>query len=382
MSKKSLSIILPVFMGFFVMGFVDIVGISTAYVKDDFQLNNATAQLLPMMVFVWFALLSVPVGILQDKYGKKKVLNIGIAITTLAMLIPFIHYSFPMVLVAFILIGIGNTIIQVSANPLLHDVSTQKAYSSNMSLSQFVKAIASLLGPIATTFVATQFGDWKLIFIVYSVTSFLAYIWLRFTFIEESQADRDRATIKSCLSLLKNKFVLLMVIAILLIVGIDVGINTNIVLVLIEKYGISTEEASIGIKVYFGALIISRFFGAMILRIMNPKKFLVISVVISMFGFLGLFVAQSLWMSLTSVLVIGLGIANTFPVIFAATIEKMPDRANEVSGLMIMSVCGGAVFPFIMGVVSDMYTSVASMFVLVGCVVYVLFASLYILKKA
>lgn len=381
MSKKSISIILPVFMSFFVMGFVDIVGISTAYVKDDFQLNNTTAQLLPMMVFVWFALLSVPVGILQDKYGKKKVLNIGIAITTLAMLIPFIHYSFPMILVAFILIGIGNTIIQVSANPLLHDVSTQKAYSSNMSLSQFVKAIASLLGPIATTFIATQFGDWKLVFLAYSITSFLSYIWLRFTFITESQADRDRATIKSCLSLLKNKFVLLMVIAILLIVGIDVGINTNIVLVLIEQYGISKEEASVGIKVYFGALIISRFLGAVILRMINPKKFLVISVVISIIGFLGIFISQGLWMSLTSVLLIGLGIANTFPVIFAATVEKMPDRSNEVSGLMIMSVCGGAVFPFIMGVVSDMYTSVASMFVLVGCVAYVLFASLYILQK-
>ena len=382
MSKKSAKIILPVFMSFFVMGFVDIVGISTAYVKNDFHLNNTTAQLLPMMVFVWFALLSVPVGVFQDKYGKKRTLNIGIAITAIAMLIPFVAYSFPLVLLSFILIGIGNTIIQVSANPLLHDVSTQKAYSSNMSLSQFVKAIASLLGPIVTTYLATQFGDWRLVFIVYAFTSVIAYLWLRFSFIEESQSKRDRATIKSCLALLKNKFVLLMVIAILLIVGIDVGMNTNIALLLIERFGISTEDASIGIKVYFGALIISRFFGAMILRIMNPKKFLLSSVIVSIIGFFGLFVSQNLWMSEISVLLIGLGIANTFPIIFAATIEKMPDRANEISGLMIMSVCGGAIFPFVMGVVSDMFSSLSSMYVLIGCVTYVLFASLFILKKA
>ena len=363
------------------MGFVDIVGISTAYVKDDFQLNNTTAQLLPMMVFVWFALLSVPVGVLQDKYGKKKILNIGIAITAIAMLVPFIYYSFPLVLVSFILIGIGNTIIQVSSNPLLHDISTQKAYSSNMSLSQFIKAIASLLGPIATTFVATQFGDWRLVFIIYSITSVISYVWLRYTFIEESKPKRDRATIRSCLSLLKNKFVLLMFIAILLIVGIDVGMNTNIALIFIEQFGISKEEASIGIKVYFGALIISRFFGAMILRIMNPGKFLLVSVIISVFGFLGLMVSQNLWMSQISVLLIGLGIANTFPVIFAATIEKMPDRSNEISGLMIMSVCGGAVFPFLMGVVSDAFSSLSGMYVLIGCVTYVFFVSLFVLRK-
>ena len=382
MTKKSAIAVIPVFLSFFVMGFVDIVGISTAYVKDDFQLSNTAAQLLPMMVFVWFALLSVPVGILQDKYGKRNILNIGIAITVLAMLVPLINYTFPVVLISFILIGIGNTIIQVSANPLLHDVSSKKAYSSNMSLSQFVKAIASLLGPIITTFVATQFGNWKLIFIIYSITSFLAFIWLRFTFIEESKPERDHATIKSCLSLLKNKFVLLMVIAILLIVGIDVGMNTNIALVLIDKYGITTAEASIGIKIYFGALIISRFIGAMLLRAMNPKKFLLISVIISIAGFFGLVISPSLLLSEISVLLIGLGIANTFPVIFAATVERMPDRSNEISGLMIMSVCGGAVFPFIMGVVSDAFSSLSSMFVLIGCVAYVLFASLYILKQA
>lgn len=382
MTKKSDIVVIPVFLSFFVMGFVDIVGISTAYVKDDFQLSNTAAQLLPMMVFVWFALLSVPVSILQDKYGKKNILNIGIAITVIAMLVPIIQYTYPIVLISFILIGIGNTIIQVSANPLLHDVSSKKAYSSNMSLSQFVKAIASLLGPIITTFVATQFGNWKLIFIIYSVTSFLAYLWLRFTFIEESKPERDPASIKSCLLLLKNKFVLLMVIAILLIVGIDVGMNTNIALVLIDKYGITTAEASIGIKIYFGALIISRFIGAMLLRAMNPKKFLVISVIISIVGFFGLVISPSLLLSEISVLLIGLGIANTFPVIFAATVERMPDRSNEISGLMIMSVCGGAVFPFIMGVVSDAYSSLSSMYVLIGCVAYVLFASLFILKKA
>jgi fucose permease len=382
MTKKSAIAVIPVFLSFFVMGFVDIVGISTAYVKDDFQLSNTAAQLLPMMVFVWFALLSVPVGILQDKYGKKNMLNIGIAITVIAMLVPIIEYTFPIVLISFILIGIGNTIIQVSANPLLHDVSSKKAYSSNMSLSQFIKAIASLLGPIITTFVATQFGNWKLIFIIYSVTSFLAYLWLRFTFIEESKPERDPASIKSCLLLLKNKFVLLMVIAILLIVGIDVGMNTNIALVLMDKYGISTAEASIGIKIYFVALIISRFIGAMLLRTMEPKKFLLISVIISIIGFFGLMISPSLLLSEVSVLLIGLGIANTFPVIFAATVERMPDRSNEISGLMIMSVCGGAVFPFIMGVVSDAFSSLSSMFVLIGCVAYVLFASLYILKQA
>lgn len=373
--------ILPVFLSFFVMGFVDVVGISTSYVKEDFHLSDTLANLLPMMVFVWFAILSIPVGLFQDRYGKKKTLNIGILLTIVAMIIPLIHYSFELVLFSFIMVGISNTIIQVSANPLLHDVSTKKAFSSNMTLSQFVKAIASLLGPIAATWFATSYGNWKLIFATYAVTSLIVSIWLMATPIEEQGLDKKPAGFSSCLGLLKNRYILMLSIAILAIVGVDVGINTNIALIFKSKFGITTDEASIGIKVYFFTLIITRLFSAGILRLVNPKKFLLYSVLFSIIGFSGVYMSPNLWIANISIVIIGLGTANVFPLIFAAAVEKLPERSNEISGLMIMSVCGGAIFPFLMGVVSDSLGSLNSWFVIVLCAAYVLYVAYNIMAK-
>ena len=136
-SKNGLQRILPVFFSFMVMGFVDIIGVATGYVKQDFELTNFVAQFLPMMVLLWFFVLSVPAGVLQDKVGKRNMLNAGMIIQAIGLGLPFLYYSFGMMLVSFILLGVGNTIIQVSANPLLQDVSPPEKLASYMSTSQF-----------------------------------------------------------------------------------------------------------------------------------------------------------------------------------------------------------------------------------------------------
>jgi FHS family L-fucose permease-like MFS transporter len=205
---------LPVFMAYIVMGFVDIVGVSTGYIKKDFELTERVAQLITSMALVWFFFLCVPTGLLLEKFGKRIILNVGMFITGLGMLIPFLHYSFPVMLVAFIFLGIGNTIVQVSANPLLHDVVPAEKYTSYMSLSQFIKAICSLLGPIIATFMAVKAGNWKLVYFVYATVSFLTVLWLYLTNISEAKMDKSPATFRSCFSLLGDRFILLMVMAI------------------------------------------------------------------------------------------------------------------------------------------------------------------------
>ena len=163
----------PVLMSFIVMGFVDIIGIATNYVKKDFELTEFIAQFLPMMVLLWFFVLSVPAGVLQDKYGKRNMLNIGMILQAIGLGLPFLHYSFPMMFASFILLGIGNTIIQVSANPLLQDVTPSEKLPSLMSTSQFVKAIISFLGPIITTKICfNMLGNWKYVLAIYGREDF------------------------------------------------------------------------------------------------------------------------------------------------------------------------------------------------------------------
>ena len=370
LKKITLSKVLPVFLTFIVMGFVDIVGVSTGYVQKDFELSDTLAQFIPSMVFIWFFVFSIPVGLLQDKIGKKKMMNIGIIVTLLGMSLPFVNYSFIMVLIAFVFIGIGNTIVQVAANPLLQEVTPKEKLSSFLSLSQFVKAITSLLGPIIATYMALHFGDWRLVFIVYSVVSIISLLWLYTTKIEEVIKSDTPATFASCMGLLKNKFIIAVVIAIFLIVGADVGMNSNIQSFLMKLHGITLESASYGISVYFTALMISRFLGAILLQFFKPIFFLVSTTTLALVGVLLILLSPTVFLAQIGIFIVGLGAGNLFPLVFSIAINKMPTRANEISGLLIMAVVGGAVIPPIMGAITSVSGVVGSILVLIVCFAY------------
>ncbi|MCP4312763.1 MAG: sugar MFS transporter [Bacteroidetes bacterium] len=380
--KKRISpgIMIPVFATFYVMGFVDLVGMATGYVKVDFQLSDSMAQLLPSMVFLWFALLSIPTGLFQDRRGKKFTANLGMLLTALGLMVPFIHYSYMTAILGFMILGIGNSILQVSANPLLLDISSDDSKAANLSLSQFIKAGAAMLGPIIAAVLVKFTGNWRLIFPVYAGISILSVLWLYSRKIEESKPEKKPATFRSVLSLFKQPFVVVMVLSTFLMVGFDVGINSNIANFLMTKFSISLESASFGISFYFASLMAGRLAGAIVLRKINPDRFLIWSVVISLAGLAGIILSGNLLMTQIMIVVAGLGFSNTFPIVFAKIVERMPEYANELSSLIILSVIGGAVIPPVMGLVSDNVGVTASMFVLVFCMVYVLFASLYAIR--
>ena len=373
--------LLPAFFSFIVMGFVDIIGVATGYIQIDFKLTSFIAQFLPMMVLLWFFVLAVPAGVLQDKYGKKNMLMIGMVIQAAGLGLPFVHYSFAMMFASFILLGIGNTIIQVSSNPLLQDVSPADKLASFLSTSQFVKAIISFSGPLIAAFMASFFGDWRLVLAAYGITSIIGALWLSITPIVESKPDRKPATFASCFGLLKNRFVAFMALSIFLIVGVEVATNTNISNILITKYGVTMERAAWGISAFFAGETVSRLIGAIILNWIKPRVFLLLTALISLVGVAGVFVSPDFTLALISIFIIGFGVGNMFPIIFSLSLEKMPDRANEISGLLIMAVSGGAVIPLVMGLVSTMISPLASVLVIGLCLLYILWVSFYVRKN-
>ncbi len=365
-------------MSFIVMGFVDIIGVATGYVKQDFELSNFIVQFLPMMVLLWFFVLSVPAGVLQDKIGKRNMLNAGMVIQAVGLGLPFVHYSFTMMFASFILLGIGNTIIQVSANPLLQDVTPSEKLASSMSTSQFIKAIISFSGPLIATFLAKNFGDWKLVFAVYGITSLLSAFWLSMTSIAESKPDRKPASFTSCFGLLKNRFIAFMALSIFLIVGSEVAINTNITNILTARYGLTLEKAAIGISLFFAGETIARFLGAIILNWMKPRLLLLLIALLSLAGVSGIFLAPGNIIAFAAIFLTGLAIGNMFPIIFSLTLDHMPERANEISGLLIMAVSGGAVIPLVMGFISATFGPLVSLSVIAVCMLYILWVSLFV----
>lgn len=361
--------------GFFVMGFVDLVGVATSYVKDDFALSHTMANTLPMLVFAWFAIFSIPTGLWMGRHGRRATVAISLCVTAVAMLLPLICYIFPVVLTAFALLGIGNTILQVSLNPMVAAVVRPERVASTLTLGQFIKAISSMLGPVIAGCVAAAWGDWKLIFPVYAVVSLISLAWLLFAVSPDgvSAGDgRQQTSLASVRRLLANKTILLLFCGILCTVGLDVGINTAIPKMMMERCGLPVHEAGFGTSLYFLARTVGALAGAFILARTKPGDFLKVTVAVTLAATSVLIFTDGLWALGTLIAVIGLMWANVFSIIFSFALAAAPDKSDEVSALMIMGVAGGALVPPLMGIAADAGGLALSLVPLWLCAAYVL----------
>ena len=373
-------ILLPILFGFFVMGFVDIVGIATNYVKEDFSLSSTYANLLPMMVFIWFALCSIPTGILMGKIGKKYTVVISLAITVVAMLMPLLSYSFVNLLFAFALLGISNTILQVSLNPLIAGVVSAGKVASTLTLGQFIKSLSSFLGPILVGVAASFWSNWKWTFLLYAVVSLLSLIWLCFG-IPDKREEVSRAGLRSTLSLLLDRKVLLLFLGILFIVGVDVGLNIMIPDFLITRTDLPLRSAGLGTSLYFVSRMAGSFLGALLLVRVKPSVYLRVSMLVAVGAFLLLLGLDALWAMLVLIAIIGLSCASVFSILFSYALQHQPERGNELSALMIMGVSGGALVSPVLGFLSDSFGVTAGMASLLFCLLYLGILSLLINKE-
>lgn len=346
--------LIPVMFSFFTMGFVDLVGIATNYVKADFQLSDTLANLLPSMVFFWFLIFSVPTGMLMNKIGQRKTVLLSIVVTVAALLLPLLNYSFASMLISFSLLGIGNTLMQVSLNPLLSNIVSGNRLASTLTLGQFVKAIASFLAPIIAGWAAVSWGNWKLLFLIFLVIAVIACVLLGMTHIDESSSvETKSSTFGECFALLADKVVLISFLGIICHVGIDVGLNLTAPKLLMERLDMTLTGAGLATSVYFLFRTIGCFSGAFLLAYFPMKKVFIVSVLMMVSAMIGLFTMQSLAAHYVCIALVGLGNSNIFSMLFTRALLHLPNRKNEVSGLMIMGLFGGTIFPLFMGIVSD-----------------------------
>ncbi len=380
--KVNLKYVFPVLMSFFVMSFCDLVGIGVDRIKPEFNLSNTLAQLIPSAVFIWFFFLSVPIGILQDRIGKRLMLNIGMGITFLGLLVPFLLYSFIGMLFGFALLGIGNTIVQVSDNPLLIDVVPSNRTSSFLSFSQFIKAIGSMIAAPFAGWLALTYGDWRLMFVVFGAVTLIAVIWLASIKIEETTNSGPRASFSSSLKLLSNGYIAMMVVGIFLLVGIDVGINSVSGQYFLIKFQSAQTYAESARSLYFFGKMAGTFLGALLLTRFPSRTFFHYTALAALVSVIALLFATGGFAGMVIMFLIGLTLANVFPLIFALTAERFSDRVNEISGLMIMAVSGGAVLPVLIGWLTDSYSLTAGLFVLVFSAVYLLAISVFAAKRS
>lgn len=381
MNKKTLAL-LPVMFAFFIMGFCDVVGISSNYIKADFNLDDTASNFIASMLFIWFFLLSVPVGIMMSKIGRKNTVLLSMIFTFVSLLVPFVSYTYATCLLAFALLGIGNTILQVALNPLVSNLVSGEKLTSSLTLGQFVKAISSFCGPIIAGWAAFSLGNWKLIFPIFAGISLISTIWLLLTPVEKEQSSGKPASFLEVFALLGDRTILLLFGGILFVVGVDVCTNMATPKILMERCGLGVEDASYGSSVYFAFRTLGAFLGAIILAKVSGAKFFRVCIIASVIAVVILLFTHNQWAIYACVAAIGLFCANIFSIIFSAALRHLPAKANEISGLMIMGVSGGAIFPLMMGYASVGMGSQAGSIIVIGlCMVYLTFAS-FAIKKA
>lgn len=372
-SKKTA--ILSVMLCFFCMGFVDLVGIASNYVKEDLALNDSTANIFPSLVFFWFLIFSVPTGMLMNKIGRKKTVLLSLGVTVLSLLIPLFGNNFAIMLISFSLLGIGNALMQTSLNPLVSTVMGGGNLASTLTFGQFIKAIASFLAPYLAMWGATQmipsFGyDWRILFGIYFVIGILATALLGVTPIDEPKIEGKVSTFAECFKLLGTPIVLLSFFGIMCHVGIDVGTNTTAPKILMERLGMTLNDAAFATSLYFIFRTIGCLTGSFFLRLLPTRTFFIISVVMMALSMCGLFIGTEKWILYTAIALVGYGNSNIFSICFAQALTSMPEKQNEVSGLMIMGLFGGTVFPLLMGFASDAMGQAGAVLIMALGVIY------------
>ena len=296
MGKTNKFALLSVMLCFFCMGFVDLVGIASNYVKEDLGLTDSVANVFPSLVFFWFLIFSVPTGMLMNRIGRKNTVLLSLIVTVVSLLIPIFGNSFAFMLISFSLLGIGNALMQTSLNPLVSSVMGGGNLASTLTFGQFIKAIASFLAPYlamwgAVGLIPSAGLDWRVLFAIYFVVGILATLILFSTHIEEEKIEGNPSTFMECIKLLGKPIVLL-------------------------------------------------------------------------------FIGTSQWELYVAIALVGYGNSNIFSICFAQALLSVPDKQNEVSGLMIMGLFGGTVFPLLMGFMSDGFGQAGAVLVMALGVIY------------
>ena len=374
-SNSKLTLIL-VMIAFFTMGFVDLVGAVSNNMQEDFGLSDSAANFFPSLVFFWFLIFSVPTGMLMNKIGRKKTVLISIIITTLAVFMPLFDSFMPtkesqlwLMYVSFSLLGIGNAVMQTSINPLVTMI-VKGHLASTLTFGQFVKAIASFIAPLIAAWGATTTApllglSWRILFLLFFVVGMIATLSLAFTHIEEEPADEKASGFIECLKMLGSPLILLSFIGIMCHVGIDVGTNAVAPKILLERlgeHGDSLSKFEYATSLYFAFRTLGCFTGSFIMRKLNIRTFFAIIVVMMGLSMIGFVFGTEQWELWAAIALVGYGNSNVVSIVFSQAMLSEPEKKNEVSGLMIMGLFGGTVFPLLMGFASDAAKAAGAMY--------------------
>ena len=370
----------PVLMGFFIMGFCDIVAPVTNIISGEFAESQQSAvSFLPSMVFLWFLLLSTPVAALMNRIGRKRTAMIGYAFTIAGLLVPYaagVGSALSWYFIGFGLLGIGNTAIQVAVNPLLATIVPEERMTSYLTVGQIFRNTALLLlAPIITGLVSL-FGDWRLLLPIYAGLTLVGAVWLQVTAVAEPAQSSRAVGMAECFRLLRNRAVLLCTLGVACFIAADVGIGFVSVRLIDNPSSILTTTG------FYACRIVGTLIGAWVLVKVSDVKYLTWNMTGALALCAALLFVRNEAAIYAAVGVLGFAMACVFATFYAVATKAVPENANEVAGLMIMAISAGAVSGPVCGAIVRAWGNPhLGMLFVAACVAYMLWASIQLKMK-
>lgn len=384
MKNSSIIKVIPVLAAFFVMGFCDIVGISSDYMQTSFGWSSTMTGFVPSMVLIWFLFLGIPVGNKMNKWGRKNTVLISMLVTIVGMFLPLIVYSSVTCIIAYVLLGIGNAILQISLNPLLNNViQDQRMLTSSLTAGQVIKAVSSLVGPEIVLFATLRFGSehWYYCFPILGMITLFFALWLMFTPIKREQSVSETISMADSFSLLKDKIILILFLGIFFIVGVDVATNYISSKLMAVRYDWSAEQVKFAPQVYFLSRTIGALLGTFLLARISGIRYFRVNIIACAASLLLLMFVDGATLNLLCIGGIGFFASSVFSIIYSLAFQECPSKMNQISGLMITAVAGGGVVTPILGFAIDLGGITAGLFVVLLCVAYLMYCAFGIKVK-
>ncbi len=379
MKQRTIVSALPVLFGFFVMGFCDIVGISSDYVQRSFGWSPVMTGFVPSLVFIWFLFLGIPVGNQMNKWGRKNTVLLSMAVTIVGMLLPLVVYNSVTCMLAYALLGIGNAILQVSLNPLLNNVITDdKLLASSLTAGQVIKAVSSLVGP-EIVLLAVGFGGedkWYYCFPILGLVTLLSAVWLMLTPIKrEAASEAGQVLLSSSFGLLRDKTVFLLFLGIFFIVGVDVATNYISSKLMAMRFGWTESEVKFAPQVYFFCRTIGAFVGVFALARVASIHYYRANILCCIAALVVMALVLDDTVNLVCIGAVGFFASSVFSIIYSMALQAKPDKANQISGLMITAVAGGGVVTPLVGFAIGAVGIIGGILVTLCCVLYLTYCA-------
>ena len=379
MKQRTIVSALPVLFSFFVMGFCDIVGISSDYVQRSFGWSPVMTGFVPSLVFIWFLFLGIPVGNQMNKWGRKNTVLLSMAVTIVGMLLPLVVYNSVTCMLAYALLGIGNAILQVSLNPLLNNVITDdKLLASSLTAGQVIKAVSSLVGP-EIVLLAVGFGGedkWYYCFPILGLVTLLSAVWLMLTPIKrEAASEAGQVLLSSSFGLLRDKTVFLLFLGIFFIVGVDVATNYISSKLMAMRFGWTESEVKFAPQVYFFCRTIGAFVGVFALARVASIHYYRANILCCIAALVVMALVSDDTVNLVCIGAVGFFASSVFSIIYSMALQAKPDKANQISGLMITAVAGGGVVTPLVGLAIGAVGIIGGILVTLCCVLYLTYCA-------